>query len=125
MGQKILIADDSAHVRMLVRRALADRGYDLIEAVSGTDALQKVIDEKPDLILLDLTMPELDGFEVIRSMRRRPETSDTKIMMLTSSGEMANIKESYDLGAVGYIMKPVHGGDLATAVAKALTPTKH
>jgi two-component system chemotaxis response regulator CheY len=125
MGQKILIADDSAHVRMLVRHALADRGYDLIEAVSGADALQKVIDEKPDLILLDLTMPEIDGFEVIRSMRRLPDTSGTKIMMLTSSGEMANVKESYDLGAVGYIMKPVQSDDLATAVAKALTPTKH
>jgi len=121
-GEKILIAEDSAHTRLLVRAALEPEGYRIVEAVDGADALQKAIDEQPDLMLLDLNMPELDGFEVMQFMNRRPETSHVKVMMLTSSGEASNVQYGYTLGAIGYIIKPVQTEDLLTAVARALRP---
>jgi CheY-like chemotaxis protein len=117
-GARILVADDSGHVRMLVRGALESAGY----VVTGAEALQKAIDEQPDLMILDITMPELDGFEVLQFMNRRPETSKLKVIMLTGSAEMSNQQYGYTLGAVGYIVKPVATEDLLTAVARALTP---
>ena len=121
-GEKILIADDSTHVRMLVRGALEECGYSIVEAVDGADALQKAIDEQPDLMLLDLMMPELDGFEVLQFMNRRPETSNIKVIMLTGSAERSNQQYGYTLGVVGYVVKPVSAADLQTAVARALRP---
>jgi CheY-like chemotaxis protein len=121
-GERILVADDSGHVRMLVRGALESAGYVVTEAVDGADALQKAIDEQPDLMILDITMPELDGFEVLQFMNRRPETSRLKVIMLTGSAEMSNQQYGYTLGAVGYIVKPVATEDLLTAVARALAP---
>lgn len=122
-GEKILIADDSAQIRMMVRGALEEVGYRIVEAVDGADALQKAIDEQPDLILLDLTMPELDGFEVLQFMNRRPETCNIKVMMLTGSAEASNQQYGYTLGAIGYIIKPFVTAELQTAVARALRPT--
>jgi CheY-like chemotaxis protein len=121
-GEKILIADDSTHVRMLVRGALESAGYAVVEAMDGPDALQKAIDEQPDLMLLDLMMPGLDGFEVLQFMNRRPETSNIKVIMLTGSAETSNQQYGYTLGVVGYIVKPVATEDLLTAVARALRP---
>ena len=120
-GEKILIADDSAQVRMMVRAALEDRGYMIVEAVDGADALQKAIDEQPDLMLLDLTMPELDGFEVLTFMGKRPETCNIKVMMLTGSAETSNQQYGYTLGAIGYIVKPFITAQLQTAVDRALS----
>ena len=120
-GKKILIADDSEQIRMMVRGALECCGYTIVEAVDGADALQKAIDEQPDLVLLDLTMPELDGFEVLQFMGRRPETCNIKVMMLTGSAETSNQQYGYTLGAIGYIVKPFVTEQLQTAVARALS----
>lgn len=122
-GEKVLVADDSAHVRMLVRGALESAGYNVVEAVDGADALQKAIDEQPDLMILDLTMPELDGFEVLQFMNRRPDTSHLKVIMLTGSAEVSNQQYGYTLGVVGYIVKPVMPEALLAAVARAIRPT--
>jgi CheY-like chemotaxis protein len=121
-GEKILIADDSAQIRMMVRGTLEECGYVVVEAVNGTDALQKAIDEQPDLMLLDLTMPELDGFEVLQFMNRRPDTSNLKVIMLTGSAESSNQSYGYTLGAIGYVVKPFVPEELQTAVARALRP---
>jgi two-component system, chemotaxis family, chemotaxis protein CheY len=118
---KILIADDSAQIRMMVRGALADLGYDFVEAVDGADALDKVIAEQPDLMLLDITMPELDGFEVLQFMSGRPECSKTKVLMLTGSTDSGNEQYGYTMGALGYIVKPFDPENLRTAVSRALS----
>jgi CheY-like chemotaxis protein len=120
-GEKILVADDSTHIRMMVRGALEGRGYVIVEAVDGADALQKAIDAQPDLVLLDLTMPELDGFEVLQFMKSRPDTTDIKVMMLTGSAETSNQQYGYTLGAIGYIVKPFATEQLQTAVDRALS----
>jgi CheY-like chemotaxis protein len=120
-GEKILVADDSTQIRMMVRGALEGRGYVIVEAVDGADALQKAIDAQPDLVLLDLTMPELDGFEVLQFMKSRPDTTDIKVMMLTSSAETSNQQYGYTLGAIGYIVKPFATEQLQTAVDRALS----
>ena len=74
-GEKILIADDNTQIRMLVKAALMADGYQLVEAADGEDALQKAIDEQPDLVLLDVTMQKLDGFEVLQFMYKRPDNA--------------------------------------------------
>jgi CheY-like chemotaxis protein len=120
-GETILVADDSGQIRAMVRDALEPCGYHIVEAVDGADALQKAIDEKPDLVLLDLTMPELDGFEVLQFMKSRPDTCDIKVMMLTGSAEVSNQQYGYTLGAIGYMVKPFVDEQLKTAVARALS----
>jgi two-component system, chemotaxis family, chemotaxis protein CheY len=118
---KILIADDSAQIRMMVRGALENLGYEFVEAVDGADALDKVIAEQPDLMLLDITMPELDGFEVLDFMSSRAECAKTKVLLLTGSTDAGNEEYGYTMGALGYIVKPFVPEDLRTAVARALT----
>jgi CheY-like chemotaxis protein len=119
-GQKILVADDSSQMRMMVRDALEPCGYSVVEAVDGADALKKAVDEQPDLVLLDLTMPELDGFEVLQFMQTRADTCDIKVMMLTGSAETSNQQYGYTLGAIGYIVKPFASQELQLAVERAL-----
>lgn len=121
-GEKILVVDDSTQMRMMVREALEPCGYAIVEAADGADALKKAIDEQPDLVLLDLTMPELDGFEVLQFMQTRAETAGLKVMMLTGSAETSNQQYGYTLGAIGYIVKPFETEALRTAVARALGP---
>jgi CheY-like chemotaxis protein len=123
-GQKILVADDSAQMRMMVRDALEPCGYSIVEASDGADALKKAVDEQPDLVLLDLTMPELDGFEVLQFLHTRADTCDIKVMMLTSSAETSNQQYGYTLGAIGYIVKPFVAQELQLAVSRALDLTR-
>lgn len=119
-GEKILIADDSAQIRMMVRDALVIDGYTFVEAADGAQALEVVISERPDAMLLDLAMPELDGFEVLRFMDGRPEAANTRVIMLTGAADSGNLEYGYTLGAVGYIVKPFAADELRAAVVRAL-----
>ncbi|HEX9092426.1 MAG TPA: response regulator [Coriobacteriia bacterium] len=121
-GEKIIIADDNTQIRMLVKAALGSGGYALIEAVDGEDALQKALTEQPDLMLLDVTMPKLDGFEVLQFLSRRPEGQNIKVMMLTTAGQQSDVQFGYTLGVIGYMIKPFEPGQLRDAVARALRP---
>jgi two-component system chemotaxis response regulator CheY len=121
-GEKILIADDNTQIRMLIKAALTPGNYELIEAVDGDDALQKAIAEGPDLILLDVTMPKLDGFEVLQFLSKRPETQNIKVMMLTTAGQASDVQFGYTLGVIGYMIKPFEPGQLRDAVARAIRP---
>jgi len=103
---KILVADDNKQIRMLVGAALRTLGHELIEAVDGEDALAAAIREQPDLMLLDVTMPKLDGFEVLRFLRKRPETANIKVIMLTTAAQKDDLKHGVDLGCDDYLTKP-------------------
>lgn len=120
-GEKILIVDDNMQIRMLVKAALQSGGYELVEAPDGESGLEAAIAEKPDLMLLDVTMPKLDGFEVLQFMRKRPETEYTKVMMLTTAGQASDVSYGYTLGVIGYMVKPFEPAQLRDAVAKALS----
>lgn len=103
---KILVADDNQQIRMLVGAALRSLGHQLVEAVDGEDALESAIREQPDLVLLDVTMPKLSGFEVLAFLRKRPETADIKVIMLTTAAQKDDLKHGVDLGCDGYVTKP-------------------
>jgi DNA-binding response OmpR family regulator len=120
-GEKILIVDDNMQIRMLVKAALMSGGYQLIEAADGEVGLETAITETPDLVLLDVNMPKLDGFEVLQFMRRRKETEYTKVMMLTTAGQPSDVSYGYTLGVIGYLVKPFEPSGLRDAVAKALS----
>lgn len=119
-GEKILVADDNRQIRMLVTASLRAGGYVLIEAEDGEAALQTAIAEHPDLVLLDVTMPKLDGFEVLHFLHKRPDTADVKVVMLTTASAKADIQTGFEEGAIDYLVKPFDPGRLREAVEKAL-----
>ena len=100
---KILVVDDEEHILELIRYNLDAAGYDVIEASDGDDAVKNAINEVPDLILLDLMLPELDGFEVARRLRKE---KDTPIIMMTARDSTMDRVAGLDIGADDYITKP-------------------
>lgn len=119
-GETILIADDNRQVRMLVTASLRAGGYILIEAENGEQALERAIANHPDLVLLDVTMPKLDGFEVLHFLHKRPDTADVKVIMLTTASAKADIQTGFEEGAIDYLVKPFESARLREAVEKAL-----
>lgn len=116
----ILIADDNQQIRMLVKAALMSLGHELIEATDGEHALETAIARVPDLMLLDVTMPKLDGWEVLHFMRLRPETADVPVMMLTTAAQVWDLKHGEDLGCNDYLTKPFEPKELRAHVERML-----
>ncbi len=104
--ERILIVEDEEDILELVRYNLAREGYDVIEASSGEEGLSKARSKKPDLVLLDLMLPELDGLEVCKRLRQDDEMVNMPIVMLTAKGEESDIVAGLELGADDYITKP-------------------
>ncbi|MGH9066328.1 MAG: response regulator transcription factor [Acidimicrobiales bacterium] len=100
---RVLVVDDEAAQRFVLRRYLAQAGYEVLEAADGRTALATVRKEKPDLALVDVMMPELDGFELIRLLRHE---STIPVIVLTARGEEANRVAGLELGADDYVVKP-------------------
>jgi two-component system alkaline phosphatase synthesis response regulator PhoP len=103
---KILIVEDEANIRQLVRYNLEKAGFQVMEAVDGAQGLQSAQREKPDLVLLDLMLPELDGLEVCRSLKGNPTTAALPIIMLTAKAEEVDKIIGLELGADDYMTKP-------------------
>ena len=118
-NKKVLIVDDEEHIRELIKFNLKKEGYDTEVAVNGTEALKLIREIKFDLILLDLMLPEIDGLEVCKEIRRIEETSDIPVMMITAKGEEFDKVLGLELGADDYITKPFSIRELMARV-KAL-----
>jgi two-component system alkaline phosphatase synthesis response regulator PhoP len=103
---KILVVDDEADVRNVVTAILNQAGYDVVEAEYGLDGYSKAQSEKPDLVLLDLMMPVVDGFEVLGKLKQNPSTRSIPVIILTAKIDVASERECMRLGAVDYIKKP-------------------
>lgn len=103
---KILVVDDEEDLLELLRYDLSREGFSVICASTGEEALEKTGSENPDLILLDLMLPGLDGLQVTRRLKEDPKTRDIPIAMLTARGEEADIVKGLQLGAEDYITKP-------------------
>ncbi|HLX42432.1 MAG TPA: response regulator [Bryobacteraceae bacterium] len=103
----VLIADDKPTGRELVRTVLENTGYTVIEAVDGNEALRCARESRPDLIILDLHMPGLDGFGVIQELRRDPQFAETPIVALTASAMQGDRERALSIGFTGYITKPI------------------
>jgi DNA-binding response OmpR family regulator len=117
MAEKILVVDDNVHLIQGVQYYLEEEGYQVITASNGQEALRLFDSEHPDLLLLDVMMPELDGWQVCQRIRG---TSDVPIIMLTARTEKEDIIKGLDLGADDYLIKPFDTGELLARVRAAL-----
>ncbi len=120
MTPSVLIVDDEAMARTLLRLMLVRAGYDVIEAENGYDALEKVKHDKPDLILLDVMMPGIDGFTVCETLRAQPDTAGLPIIMLSAKTDLDSINRGLAAGASRYLTKPLSPDELTRHVAEAL-----
>jgi len=120
MTKTILVVDDKASVRKLVQEYLSEQDYRVVTAANGQDALYTARHEKPDLILLDIMMPEMDGFEFIRAYRREQETP---IILLTAKVEESDKVVGLELGADDYITKPFGMRELLARIRAVLRRT--
>lgn len=104
--KKILLVEDEFFIRDLYERYLTKNGYEVISAIDGEDGLTKALENKVDLILLDIMMPKLTGLEVLKRIKSEDNISkDTPIYLLTNLGQESIIKEAFKLGAEGYLLK--------------------
>lgn len=116
----ILVVDDVRIIRRLVKVNLELQGYKIIEAENGEEALKKVDENKPDLILLDVIMPFLDGFQVLKRLRGKKETRNIPVIMLTCCSEEIDQIRSWKLGISDYVIKPFNPNALVTVVNRIL-----
>jgi DNA-binding response OmpR family regulator len=118
--KRILAVDDEPHILKLVAFSLKSGGYDVLEAADGLSAISIAQAEQPDLILLDVMMPALDGYEACRRLKDDPVTAEIPVIMLTAKTQEAEQKTGRDAGAVDYINKPFTPKDLVAQVREFL-----
>ena len=118
--KKILMVDDSKTVLMMEQMMLRNGGYDLVTAADGAEGVEKALRELPDLILLDVVMPNMDGFEACRRLREHPETKATPVIMVTTRGEPVNVEKGYEVGCTDYVTKPINGVELMAKIRTLL-----
>lgn len=102
---KILLIEDDKFLRELIIQKLGKEGYDVVEAAEGEVGVEKMTAEKPDLVLLDLILPGIDGFEVLRRIKEKPEVAATPIIILSNLGQRDDVEKGIELGAVDYLIK--------------------
>ena len=120
MGKIIMTADDSASVRQMVSFTLKQSGYEVVEAVDGKDALQKLGTQRVDMLITDLNMPNLDGIGLIKGARALPACKFIPIIMLTTESQDSKKGEGKAAGATGWIIKPFKPEQLMAVVKKVL-----
>ncbi|MHB0912852.1 MAG: response regulator transcription factor [Armatimonadota bacterium] len=118
MPRKILAVDDEKHIVRLVQVNLERQGYEVVTANDGKEALQKVEEEKPDLLVLDVMMPYMDGFEVLQTLRRNPETANIPVVMLTAKAQDADVFRGWQSGVDAYLTKPFNPMELISFVKR-------
>lgn len=117
---KILVVDDEPPIVELVKFNLEKEGYEVVVAFDGMTAIDRTMEEKPNLIILDIMLPEVDGFEVCRSLSHNPQTKDIPIIMLTARGEEVDKILGLEFGADDYITKPFSPRELVARVKARL-----
>lgn len=119
MSKTIMAVDDSPSMRMLLRAALSDLGYTVVEAEDGVHALEKLEGFEPDLLITDINMPRMDGFGLIAEVRGQGRRS-LPILVLTTESSDEKKQRARDAGATGWIVKPFHPEKLAAAIRRVL-----
>jgi DNA-binding response OmpR family regulator len=120
LKRKILVVDDEESVRHVVSFTLEQAGYAVECAANGDECLEKVYSFRPDLVLLDLMMPTVDGWEVLRLLRSNPETEAVQVVLLTAKGEIHDIMFALQQGAADYITKPFGKRELLERVSRVM-----
>jgi len=116
LPKKILVVDDNQDSRELVVKVLKNKGYEMVEAVDGEEAVERAVAEKPDLILLDISIPKLNGYEVARILKNREEFKDIPIVALTAHAMKGDRMKALEAGCEGYITKPINVRELPAQV---------
>jgi DNA-binding response OmpR family regulator len=118
--KKILIADDNENIRDALAYLLEDEGFQLWIAKDGVDALQKARDVHPDILLLDIMMPKMNGYDVCRAIKKDPELKNIYIIMLTAKGQVAEQERGKEVGANEYVVKPFSPREILVRIKKIL-----
>jgi two-component system, OmpR family, alkaline phosphatase synthesis response regulator PhoP len=118
MPLKVLVCDDERHIVRLIQVNLERQGYQVVTAFDGKEGLEKIRSEKPNLVVLDVMMPYMDGFEVLKTIRREPETENLPVIMLTAKAQDKDVFEGYHYGADMYLTKPFNPMELVTFVKR-------
>jgi two-component system alkaline phosphatase synthesis response regulator PhoP len=118
MAKKILVVDDEKHIVRLVEVNLQRAGYEVVTAYDGVQALEVVKREKPDMIVLDVMMPRMNGFEVLKNLKASPETQEIPVIMLTAKAQDQDIFKGWQSGVDSYLTKPFNPMELLTFVKR-------
>ena len=116
MSKKVLIADDEPNIVISLEFLLRREGFEVLVAVDGEEALAKARVERPDLVLLDVMMPKMNGFDVCQALRSDPELASMRVLMLTAKGRETEVSKGLGLGADAYMTKPFSTKDLVAQV---------
>lgn len=122
MTKKLLIVDDEPNIAISLQFLMRREGYDVSLATNGEEGLAKIRQLKPDLVLLDVMMPKMDGFQVCRAVREEEQLAGVRIVMLTAKGREAEAEKGLSLGADAYIPKPFSTSELVSKVNSLLEP---
>lgn len=124
LNRSVLVVDDESMARTLLRLMLVRAGFNVSEAEDGYDALEKVRKNQPDIVLLDVMMPGMDGFAVCETLRSNPETLSLPIIMLSAKTDLDSINKGLRAGATVYLTKPISPEDLTRHVREVLENEK-
>ncbi len=118
MGQKVLVIDDEQEMVELIADSLYKRDYEVLTAYKGSEGVEKAAEEVPDIILLDIMMPDMDGFESLRRIKRDPATRGIPVIMISAVADTHSIFIAEELGSDDYLVKPIKMEDLIALVAR-------
>jgi two-component system chemotaxis response regulator CheY len=113
---KILVVDDAAFMRMRCTKLLQDNGYETIEAANGIEAVKRYMEHRPDAVLMDITMPDMDGIETLKKLVEMD--SSVKVAMVTAMGQQSLVIEALKSGAKDFVVKPFNAERVLAAVKK-------
>ena len=125
MKAKILIVDDEPNILRLIGYSLEVAGYEIVTAKTGAEALKVVELEQPDLIVLDVMLPDMSGLDICQQLRKKPQTTDLPIIMLSARAQVADKVEGLKAGADEYVTKPVDAEEMTARVAALLERREH
>lgn len=118
MAKRVLTIDDSKTMRDMLMLTLSDAGYDVLQAVDGEDGINVLGDQRVDVVITDINMPKMDGYEVIRNLRANPVHKNTPILVLTTESDTEKKNLARDAGATGWMVKPFDPDQLVATIRK-------
>ncbi|MCB9800142.1 MAG: response regulator [Candidatus Omnitrophica bacterium] len=120
MKKKILVVDDETYISLMVSGRLKANGFEVVTANDGQMGYEKTLAEKPDLVLLDIMMPGVDGYECLRMIKTNAETAAIPVMMLSAKAQQADLAKAREVGASGFITKPFKADEMLAQIREVL-----
>ncbi len=121
---KILVVDDEVNITQILEFSIGAEGYEVVTAANGEEAIDKARREQPDLIILDVMMPKIDGYEACRILKANPLTKGIPVVLLTAKGRDIDKRLGYEVGATDYIIKPFSPNKLVDRIHQLLVGSK-